>query len=156
MAAVPRVVLDTNILLRGLASERSDAAKILDAAETRGFTMLLSRPVVAEYRAVLLDPKIRARFPRLTPDHVELTLARLAYLGELVRDIRVRFSLPRDPRDERFLALAIAGAASHIITGDPDLLDLSTGHDDAAKRFRQRAPAVKILDPAAFVRLQRA
>jgi len=30
----------------------------------------------------------------------------------------------RDPKDKKFLELAISGAASHIITGDEDLLAL--------------------------------
>ncbi len=30
----------------------------------------------------------------------------------------------RDPRDDKFLELALSGHATHIITGDRDLLDL--------------------------------
>ena len=37
------------------------------------------------------------------------------------------------------------------MTNDNDLLSLMTGHDDAARRFRQRLPAARVLGPAAFL-----
>jgi predicted nucleic acid-binding protein len=30
----------------------------------------------------------------------------------------------RDPKDNKFLELAVSGRATHIVTGDPDLLTL--------------------------------
>lgn len=152
-ACVPllRVVLDTNVVLRGLASERSVAARLLAAAERRRFITLLSKAVLKEYRAILFDPEVRERFPSMTDIAIETKLARLLYVGELIRDVRVRFSLPRDPRDEPFIELAIAGAATHIVSGDSDILDLAQGKDAAAKRFRQRLRGVALVDPAAFM-----
>ena len=151
MPALLRVVLDTNVVLRGLASELSVAARLLSAAENRQFVTLLSKPVLSEYRAVLFDAELRERFPSVTDLDIETKLARLMYVGEFVRNVRVHFSLPRDSRDERFVELVIAGAATHIVSSDSDLLDLPQGKDDAARRFRQRLRRVALMNPAAFM-----
>ena len=66
-----RVVLDTNVMLRGLISPTCAAAEILAAADDRQFITLLSRPVILEYREVLTDDALAQRFPRLTQKRVE-------------------------------------------------------------------------------------
>jgi predicted nucleic acid-binding protein len=45
----------------------------------------------------------------------------------------------RDPKDNKFLELAVSGQATHLISGDPDLLVLSP--------FR----GIPIVTPQAFV-----
>jgi uncharacterized protein len=44
-------------------------------------------------------------------------------------EVTERISLCRDPRGDRFLELAAAGAGSHLITGDRDLLALDPFRD---------------------------
>ena len=39
---------------------------------------------------------------------------------EITQTIRVC----RDPKDDKFLELAVSGSATHIVSGDQDLLDL--------------------------------
>jgi len=46
----------------------------------------------------------------------------------------------RDPRDDKFLELATSGKASHINSGDEDLLVLSPFHE------------IPIVTPAAFLK----
>ena len=60
-----RIVIDTNTLLRGLVAASSAAARIRRAAERRAFLPLLSKPVMDEYRAVLLDDAMAERFPEI-------------------------------------------------------------------------------------------
>lgn len=103
-----RVVLDTNVLLRGLLNSRSAAGKVLHAVETRRVLLLLSKPVVDEYAAVLTDPEVLERFPELTEKRVKLSLKRLRYHSDYCRNIKSRFKFERDPRDEKFVELAIA------------------------------------------------
>lgn len=57
---------------------------------------------------------------------------------ELV-EVKERLALCRDPHDDKFLELAVAGGADYLITGDADLLVM--------ERFRTTA----ILAPAAFL-----
>ena len=49
--------------------------------------------------------------------------------------------------------LAIAAKGTDIVTADEDLLALAEGHDDSAKRFRQRLPGVRVIEPAGFLKV---
>jgi putative PIN family toxin of toxin-antitoxin system len=53
--------------------------------------------------------------------------------------IMQRIELCRDPRDDKFLELALAGRADFLLTGDADLLALRQFHGTA------------ILTPAAYL-----
>jgi putative PIN family toxin of toxin-antitoxin system len=114
--------------------------------------LLLSRPVQAEYRRVLGSPEMLRRNPEITREAIELVVRRLRYVGEYMGQVKASFRLDRDRDDEPFIELAIAGGASHIVTNDNDLLSLTGAHDDAARRFRQRLPGVRVLRPGAFLR----
>ena len=63
-------------------------------------------------------------------------------------DVPEVIPLPRDPKDEKYLNLALVVVPCHLVTRDKDLLDPA---DDAD--FRARYPKLTILDPAAFLRL---
>ena len=39
-------------------------------------------------------------------------------------DVDVQITACRDPKDDKFLSLAVSGQATHIVTGDADLLAL--------------------------------
>lgn len=146
-----RVVLDTNTLLRGLVAKSSAAAKVRRAAEQRRFVPLLSKPVLDEYRAVLDDPVLAKRFPELTRPIIEVAIRRIRFVSDFVRDPRVTFEYRRDPRDEKFIELAIALDATQILTDDKDLLSLAIERNDAGKRFRQRLPNLEVLSAASFL-----
>lgn len=146
-----RLVLDTNVLLAGLVSKSSASQKVVDSLQARTAIPLVSPPVLAEYRAVLLHPAIAAKFPNLTPRRVGLALHRLRFVGDEYRTIRARFELERDPRDAMFVELAIAGDATHIVSMDADLLTLPTARSDAGRRFRQRLPHLAVLTPQSFI-----
>lgn len=143
-----RLVLDTNVLFAGLVSESSASQRVVDALSARRAILLLSPFVLAEYRAVLLHPESLARFPHLTPQRIAVALQRLRYVADECRVIRIRFAFPRDPRDAKFIELAIAGTATHLVALDNDILSLPTARTDAGKRFRQRLPGLVILPPS--------
>lgn len=146
-----RLVLDTNTVLRGLARPRSASSFILSACEDRRATLLLSRSVLTEYRHVLSDPEIAERHPAIAAKSIEVVLRALRYRSEFLAATDVRFRFDRDPSDAKFVELAIAGRATHIVSNDKDLLSLNAAHTDAAKRFRQRLPQVEVLDSASFM-----
>jgi putative PIN family toxin of toxin-antitoxin system len=146
-----RVVIDTNTVLRGLVGEGSASAAVLDSAESREFIPLLSKPVLDECREILLDPELRESLPRLTIKRVEVALRRLRFVADVIVTSRTHFDLPRDPDDAKFLELAIAGRASHLISFDKDLLSLREGRTEAARRLRQRAPNLSIVDAPRFL-----
>lgn len=152
MAEPFRLVLDTNALLSGLANPNSASGRVLAHCESRRMLLLLSRPIQAEYRRVLGSAEMLRRNPQITSEAIELVLRRLRYVGEYLAHVRASFRFERDRDDEPFIELAIDGSASHLVTSDNDLLSLPTGHDDAARRFRQRLPRIRVLRPAALLR----
>jgi uncharacterized protein len=146
-----RIVLDTNILVRGLLNRLCDSGRILRACEERRIVALLSKPLLREYRFILNDPDLVARYPELEAIKVKTAVERLMYVGSVLRTVRAQFDYPRDRKDEKLITLAIAGRATHLITTDCDLLDLPHGGGDAGKRFRQRLPNIEVLPPEQFV-----
>jgi putative PIN family toxin of toxin-antitoxin system len=147
-----KLVVDTNVLVRGLANRNSTSGHLLQLCENRKVHMLLSRPVTREYRDVLGRDELTHAHPAITPEVVRLVIERLRYFADLVDPVRARFRYDRDPDDACFLELAIAGDGTHIITCDKDLLSLPSEHSDAGKRFRQRMARVQVLEAGAFMR----
>jgi putative PIN family toxin of toxin-antitoxin system len=146
-----RVVLDTNVLLRGLLNSHSAAGRVIKAIEQRNVVQLLSKPLLDEYRAVLSDRSMVERFPKLTDERVKLSLKRFRYQCEYFHKPRRSFHFERDSRDEKLIELAIEGMATHIISTDRDLLDLPKAYSETSKRFRQRLPNVRVLTPPQFL-----
>ena len=115
-----RFVFDTNVLISAALSDESTSRRALDRALDRG-TILLSLPVAAELKEVLTRDKFR---PYITEDEARQFIALLAGTSQWV-EIDVSVSDCRDPSDNKFLELAVSGLATHIITGDDDLLVLN-------------------------------
>ena len=149
-ASLFRLVVDTNVLLAGLASESSASQRIVDALTERRVIPLLSQAVLSEYRAVLMHADVTARFANLTGSRVAMALHKLRYVADVYAP-RTKFDFARDPRDAKFIELAIAGRATHILTMDADLLSLVTGRTEAARRFRQRLPDIKVVRPGELI-----
>jgi putative PIN family toxin of toxin-antitoxin system len=113
------VVIDTGVVVSALLLPRSVPRKAFDRAASEG-KLLLSEATLAELDEVLRRPK----FNRYLPED-----KRLEFLSVLVRDaviVEIAASITecRDPKDNKFLELAVDGRATHLITGDSDLLDM--------------------------------
>ena len=105
-------------------------------ARNRG-TILLSYTVLAELYEVLGRPRLR-RY--LDEGDVRNFLAALTHQAEWI-DINIQIRICRDPKDDKFLELAVSGAATHLVTGDQDLLALNPFQN------------VAIVSPGVFIRL---
>lgn len=115
-----RVVLDTNVVLSALLFARGRLAWLRPAWQAGLLVPLASRDTLDELVRVLAYPKFG-----LSQGEV------MALLGEYVPFVDVVEAhegrsdpLPRapDPDDQKFLALAAAGGATHLVTGDHGLL----------------------------------
>ena len=115
-----RLILDTNILLSGLLSPLGAPAKLLDAWERKLFTLVVCEALIAEFRDVVGRPFFRAR---LRASAAELLAAGLRDFSVFCRDLPSGPIAP-DPRDSYLLALAEAGEAEFLVTGDKELLSL--------------------------------
>jgi uncharacterized protein len=113
------IVLDTNIYVSGFAFKDSITAKALKKA-TENYQLVFSEQTWAELLDVINRPKFNKYLNELT---------RFATLRNLKED--AIFIEPtetitdcRDPKDNKFLELAVAANADFIVTGDLDLLIL--------------------------------
>ena len=130
-----RCVFDTNVLVSALLVTESKPRQALDLALRNG-KVLLSLPVLAELSEVLS----RKHFRRYVDEEdVRIFLAALAR-ETLWIDVQAHISACRDPSDDKFLELAVEGGATHLVTGDADLLVLNP--------FQE----AQILTPQSFLR----
>ncbi|MBC7777026.1 MAG: putative toxin-antitoxin system toxin component, PIN family [Phycisphaerae bacterium] len=113
-------VLDTNTVISGIIWTDSIPAKAIAKARAEG-VILISKETEAEFR----DTMGREKFDKLKPIH--LRLADLEILLSVCRHIEVLTPVQacRDPKDNKFLALAKDGKATLIVSGDKDLLDMN-------------------------------
>lgn len=129
-----RFVFDTNVIVSALLFKTSVPRQALDRARTHG-SLLLSLPTLQELNTVLN----RSRFDKYIPQQ-----ERKLFLGLLLREVEQVAIVEsvtdcRDPKDNKFLEVAINGQATCIISGDRDLLVLHP--------FR----TIPILTPQAFL-----
>ena len=134
MATELRCVFDTNVVVSALLFPNSVPGQAFFAAWNRG-RVLVSEATLIELSEVLSREKF---------DRYMLREEREQFLALLIRDtelvgIRERLCECRDPKDDKFLELAVNGTASHLISGDQDLLLLDP--------FRE----VQIITPAQFL-----
>ena len=116
-----RIVLDTNVLVSALINPGGSPHELLERWEAGEFTLVTSAEQHAEIQRVLSYKKLE-RFIRR--DQAELLIANLRRQADFAEDLPV-VDASEDASDNLILATAIAGKASHVVTGDKvDLLSL--------------------------------
>jgi putative PIN family toxin of toxin-antitoxin system len=115
----PRFVADTNILISRFVFLNSVPAQALRRATETG-DLLISTETLEELGSVLFRPKFDNYISRSRRLAFYESLRITAEFIESVAPI----SACRDPKDDKFLALALTGHAEFILTGDQDLLVL--------------------------------
>ena len=131
-----RVVLDTNVLVSGIAYPAGTPGKILAAWRRGAMTVTLSGHIIDELSRSL--PRMNHRLnwePQKFKEEVEL----LALRVQIVEPAYLPGTAVRDPSDLAVLGTLLASKADYLITGDKDLLALA-----------ERYPT--IISPAAFWR----
>ena len=120
MAAM-RVVLDTNVLVSGLAYPESLPGRILNVWRQGGLEVVLSRYILDELVRVL------PRLPRLlmTPSEIRDLADSFLFMADVVEPCAERDATLRDEKDQLILGTLIAGQAGYLVTGDKDLLALA-------------------------------
>jgi putative PIN family toxin of toxin-antitoxin system len=129
-----RVVVDTNVFVSLL---------IRPGEALSAFTEYLDEHAVILYSAEtlteLIDVMRRKKFQTYTTaEEVGTFVQWIITTGELVSVDKVP-EVSRDPKDDKFLAVAVAGGADYLISGDKDLLVLG------------RTGSIPIMSPAAFL-----
>lgn len=116
-----RVVLDTNVLVSGLAYPDSVPGRIVTAWRQGGLEVALSRYILDELARVL------PRLPRvgMTPAEVRDLADSFMFLADVVEPAGAEDATLRDPADQAVLLTLLAAKADYLITGDKDLLALA-------------------------------
>jgi uncharacterized protein len=152
-AARPRVIFDCNVLLQAILNAGGPSRACVMLAVEHQILVMLSDDAISEAREVLGRHFVQVKRPDIAQDEIDELLGSLIYVAEILHDVPAVVSFPRDPKDEPYLDLCIAGKADYLLTRDRDLLDLTSDHSIEAKQFRQLTRnQLRIVDPVTFLR----
>jgi putative PIN family toxin of toxin-antitoxin system len=135
---VIRVVLDANVLISGLISEKGAPGKIIEAWLEGRFQLCVSPPILDELSHVLKYPRIMKRLEKQQSKELLKNLATLAELvdGKLTLDV-----LTLDPSDNAYLACAVEAHCDFLVTGN------SEHFHEAGPKYK----GVEIISPRSFL-----
>jgi uncharacterized protein len=134
-----RVVLDTNILVSAVIAPAGKPAAIVRAWLDGKFTLLSCAAHVDELRATLQKPRVAEL---IKPHRAGRLVNQIRKLAEDVGDLP-RVERSPDPTDDFLLALAEAGQADYLVTGDKSGL-LALGSHNSARIVSAREFAAVI------------
>ena len=113
-----RVIIDTNLWISFLITK--DLSKLDKILSDKLATLLYSQELIDEFIDVAQRPKFRRYF---SADDLQALLLAMSDRAIFI-DVSSTVTVCRDKKDNFLLALAKDGKASHLITGDKDLLVL--------------------------------
>ena len=135
MKKIKIFILDANTLISAfLLSNNSVSAKAYYKAKTEG-KLTFSEDTFNEFSDVFIRPKFDRYIPLVKRLIIINDLKLLVTFAPIIETIQAC----RDPKDDKYLELAISTDASCIVTGDKDLLVLNP--------FKN----IPILTPASFI-----
>ena len=116
-----RIVLDTVVFVRALINPQSRSGRLLSEYVDR-YKIIVSKPTAQELLEVIQRPELTRKYRSLAKISLRQVIDLLAK-AEAV-DIGVAPRIVRDPKDDIFIATALAGQADYLISEDKDLLIL--------------------------------
>ncbi|MDZ8236551.1 MAG: putative toxin-antitoxin system toxin component, PIN family [Nostoc sp. ChiQUE01a] len=115
-----KVVIDTNVLVSAVLKGRVPRIVIQFIFDNPEWEWIVSQEIVAEYKEVLSRPKFK-----LTDEVIASWWEIIDTFPTLI-DVNVEIDFPRDRKDAKFLACALAAGADFLITGDSDFKEAQT------------------------------
>src|SRR5579872_4392364 len=141
MNKIPRVVLDTNVLISATFRSLSSIPNtIYQALKKQQFILITSPAILEELEEVLAREKILKRTGMSQEERIKFIeeLIEIAFVIPGKKDIKV---IQADPDDDKFVIAAAEGFADYIVSGDHHLLDLKKYED------------ISILSPSDFLNI---
>ncbi|KYC42397.1 DNA-binding protein [Scytonema hofmannii PCC 7110] len=115
-----RFVFDTNVLISAFLFSQSKPRQAFDKAQDIG-VIVFSNSNFLELKDVLYRPKFNKY---LTLERRQEIIDNLMESAQFI-EVNEQINECRDPKDNKYLELAISGQAECIVTGDDDLLVLN-------------------------------
>ena len=119
-----RAVVDTGVLVSALIHRQGTTGEVLRALREGRFTAIYSTDILVEIIDVLGRPTLRVKY-HIELDEISIVINLIRLRGDLVIPAR-KVTMCRDPKDDKFLEAALAGGADCIVSGDGDLLNLTS------------------------------
>jgi uncharacterized protein len=132
-----RAVIDTGVLVSALIRKHGTTGDVLRALRDGRFTVIYTTDIMVEIIDVLGRASFRTKY-HIQPDDITALVNLIRLRGELVTPTR-KVMACRDPKDNKFLEAALATQTDCIVSGDGDLLDMSSFEE------------IHILRPAEFL-----
>jgi putative PIN family toxin of toxin-antitoxin system len=115
--ATDRIIIDTNLWISYLLTKDSEFDRLLS---DNLITLLFSQDLIDEFIEVARRPKFRKYFSASDLEALLVSISTKAIFIEILNTV----DISPDPKDNFLLALARDGNATHLITGDKELLSL--------------------------------
>lgn len=132
-------MLDTNVLIAATFWTGAPQ-RLLLAAEEQRIIVVLSEHLLQEYRETLETPHIQNKV-RKKGLLLRLTEAQIRTISDIIEERTAVDVVVEDPDDNRVLACALDGGATHIVTRDKDLLRIGSWR------------GIRIMTPEEFLKL---
>ena len=110
-----RIIIDTNLWISYLLTKDPHLDRLL---ANNLVTLLFSQDLILEFIEVAKRPKFKKYFSSSDLEILLVSLSAKAIFIEVLNSVNIA----PDPKDNFLLALAKEGNATHLITGDKDLL----------------------------------
>jgi uncharacterized protein len=142
-----RVVLDTNVLVSGLARSTGAPGRVVEAWRAGEFELVVSDALLDEASRVFAYPKVRALL-----DKGGITTAMINEFLEIIRFKAITVEIagvtvpvtPRDAGDLHVVQAFVASGAEYLVTGDRrDLLALDMRGVVGVAEFERRLTALR-------------
>lgn len=117
-----RAVLDTNVIVSGTATTSTVPYQVLESWRNGDYVLVTSPQILAEVHEVLLRPQV-SKFTKIPVQQASTLVSHIAQRA-YVTPGNFEVDVVEDPDDNKFIACAIEGSASHIVSGDKHLLDI--------------------------------
>ena len=108
------VVIDTSVLVSAAFRDRTPEEVILFVTGQDAFHWIVSGEILAEYREVLSRPKFDLS------EEILNQWMKMLESSTVEIDVDLEIDFPRDRKDAKFIACALAAQANFFITGDHD------------------------------------
>ena len=106
-------IIDTNVLLSGLKSQKGQSYKLLQKLLNNEFEIAISVPLILEYEAILKNKLDRAIF---SDEDIDSVINYLCKIGKQIKIFYLWRPFLKDPFDDHIIEVAISAKCKYIIT----------------------------------------